>query len=227
MNMEEQLYDNYILNTFTKDGEEIELEVDQINTKCISSKNDNFSLDENGNLIVNSIAFKNSEVNGIIDLIYPVGSIYMSVNQTNPSILFGGSWEQIQNRFLIGAGDNYSINSLGGQSSVISESSTGITGGPSTNTSGSTVLTLNQIPSHQHNIQGFNNSGSSVSWTDRAVTYGSTAVGYNVGVRTNYQGGGAGHTHTLSSHTHSLDPHAHSVATMPPYLAVGMWKRTA
>lgn len=35
---------------------------------------------------------------------YPVGSIYMSVNSTSPASLFGGTWEQIKGRFLIGTG---------------------------------------------------------------------------------------------------------------------------
>lgn len=48
---------------------------------------------------------KSVEINGktIFDMIYPVGSIYMSINSTSPSALFGGTWEQIKERFLLGA----------------------------------------------------------------------------------------------------------------------------
>ena len=50
----------------------------------------------------------------IFDNIYPVGSIYMSVNSTNPSNLFGGTWTQLEDRFLLGAGSTYSNGSTGG-----------------------------------------------------------------------------------------------------------------
>ena len=50
----------------------------------------------------------------IFDNIYPVGSIYMSVNNTNPSNLFGGTWTQLEDRFLLGAGSTYTNGSTGG-----------------------------------------------------------------------------------------------------------------
>ena len=47
---------------------------------------------------------------------YPVGSIYLSVNNINPGTIFGGTWEQIKDRFLLGAGNTYGNGSTGGTS---------------------------------------------------------------------------------------------------------------
>lgn len=54
------------------------------------------------------------DIRGIANLIYPVGSIYMSLNQADPSTLFGGTWERIQDKFLLAAGGTYSAGSEGG-----------------------------------------------------------------------------------------------------------------
>ena len=66
----------------------------------------------------------------LIDIIYPVGSIYISVNSTSPQTLFGGIWVQLKDRFLLGAGDTYK---------------NGNTGGESTH-----KLTVSEMPSHTH-----------------------------------------------------------------------------
>ena len=52
-------------------------------------------------------------------IVYPVGSIYMSVNNTSPASLFGGIWEQIKDRFLLAAGDTYDANTSGGSADAV------------------------------------------------------------------------------------------------------------
>ena len=61
---------------------------------------------------------------------YPVGAIYMSVNNHNPGDIFGGEWEQIQDVFLLGCGSLYEIGSKGGEATH--------------------KLTINEMPSHNH-----------------------------------------------------------------------------
>lgn len=65
-----------------------------------------------------------------INLVYPVGSIYMSVNDVSPSALFGGSWEKIKDTFLLASGSTFAL---------------GQTGGEKTHT-----LTVSEMPSHKH-----------------------------------------------------------------------------
>lgn len=74
------------------------------------------------------------------NMIYPIGSIYMSVNNTNPSTLFGGTWEQIKDRFLLACGTSYTA---------------GATGGEATH-----KLTINEMPSHSHGLK-YDNIGAS------------------------------------------------------------------
>ena len=71
-----------------------------------------------------------SEITDLINTIYPVGSIYMSVSNVSPSTLFGGTWEQIKDTFLLSSGDTYSNGSTGGEEKH--------------------TLTVNEMPSHRH-----------------------------------------------------------------------------
>lgn len=72
-------------------------------------------------------------LDSLVDLIYPVGSIYMSTRSKSPESLFGGSWVQLEDRFLLGAGSTYAA---------------GATGGAATHT-----LTTSEIPAHTHPYQ--------------------------------------------------------------------------
>ena len=57
----------------------------------------------------------------IINLVYPVGSIYISANNVNPSTLFGGTWEQIKGKFLLGEDNKHTIGSTGGKESYVAD----------------------------------------------------------------------------------------------------------
>ena len=90
-----------------------------------------------------------------LNLVYPVGSIYMSVNNTSPASLFGGTWEQLKDRFLLGAGDTYS---------------NGATGGEATH-----QLSVDEMPSHSHDFYavvqgGYSNNGVLISSTWAGAT---------------------------------------------------------
>lgn len=71
---------------------------------------------------------------------YPVGAIYMSVTEANPAALFGGTWERIGGRFLLGADSTYAAGSTGGEASR--------------------TLTVEEMPRHNHEIDNLNASGS-------------------------------------------------------------------
>ena len=120
---------DYIVNAFTKDGDNTNLEVDNLNVGCITSKNNKFSLDSEGNLVVKSITTESGA--GLdFNAIYPVGSIYMSVAATSPSVLFGGTWEQIKDKFLLSCGDLYENGEEGGEKEH--------------------TLTISEMPKHKH-----------------------------------------------------------------------------
>ena len=46
---------------------------------------------------------------------YPIGSVYINVGDVNPAILFGGTWERLGGRFLLGADSTYAAGSTGGE----------------------------------------------------------------------------------------------------------------
>lgn len=58
----------------------------------------------------------NCSEQNILEMVYPVGSIYISVNSINPNKLFGfGTWEQIKDKFLLAAGDIHEAGEVGGE----------------------------------------------------------------------------------------------------------------
>ena len=123
------------------------------------------ALDKSGYLAVN-VPWVESSVTSLLD-VYPVGSIYMSVNSTSPATLFGGTWEQIQDTFLLSAGSTYTA---------------GDTGGEATHT-----LTVDEIPSHNHSYS------ASTTNSNHSGGDGYHYLAQNYGTTTGNTGGGLAH----------------------------------
>ena len=123
---------------------------------------------------------------------YPVGSVYISVLAANPSTLFGGTWVSIgTGKTLVG------IDSSDTDFDTLEE-----TGGAKTHT-----LTVNEIPSHTHDLQYSDQTNVEVFGSSERTI--SEIDGTNLTRATTSTGGGQ----------------AHSI--VQPYLVVSMWKRTA
>lgn len=157
------------------------------------TENDVIAVDHTGNGIeTKKIAWKN-----LLNKIYPVGSLYMSAKATSPASLFGGTWEQIKDRFILAAGDTYAAGSTGGEAEH--------------------ALTVDEMPAHRHeginidNMYCFGWENGSRTGLNFQKFYGGTYWGDDVQNRlaSGYAGGSTAHNN------------------MPPYLTAYIWKRIA
>lgn len=144
----------------------------------------------------------------IFDLIYPVGSIYMSVNAADPATLFGGEWERLKDRFLLAAGDTYTAGATGGEAThTLSKAELPEIGGTISAMSGSDGATAGGFGAFRNadgdftpeNVKQYGRP-SNTQWTSGTTSYGSVKLAV---------GEGAAHNN------------------MPPYEAVYIWKRKA
>ena len=155
----------------------------------------------------------------LVNLIYPVGSIYMSVNNVSPSVFLGGEWEALANgRTLIAANEEYPAGTTGGEASH--------------------TLTVDEMPSHAHTRGTMNITGGGL-WNDSSTykDFGTRLTGAFYARGTNKWGNGS--TVDEDNSTVEFDASrswtgetsyvgsgaAHNV--MQPYMAVYMWRRTA
>lgn len=111
--------------------------------------------------------YAKGEEEDLLGLIYPVGAIYISVADTSPAVLFGGTWERIKDRFLLGAGDTYSA---------------GLEAGEAEHT-----LTVDEMPSHGHTVSGYSTAGGTSGGA------GGDAAGDAYAMITSETGGGLAH----------------------------------
>lgn len=164
----------------------------------------------------------------LVDLIYPVGSIYISASDMNPTIFFGGTWERIAHgRTLVGEGvvqantDNWCGTTKAGDWTAYA----GQTGGEVLH-----KLVTEELPAHGHGIEagGQHQHGQQVSANAGSGGSGvredykrdaSGLTAYPQGIPTEYAGHHGHNAYLTGSNW------AHN--NLPPYLVVYMWKRVA
>ena len=157
---------------------------------------------------------------------HPIGSLYWSSDSTNPGQLFGGTWVQIKDKFILAAGDTYTNGGTGGAATV--------------------TLTTNEMPAHNHtgtttqentgHTHGFSYSYKrrtpNANGLNAFVYFKQETSGYTLGytedtVTVNDQstyGSSNGHTHDYTTSTVGNGA-AHN--NMPPYIVKYCWERTA
>lgn len=55
----------------------------------------------------------------LLDIVYPIGSVYITFNDVSPVDAVGGSWEKINGKFLQSSSETDTLNSTGGHSNSI------------------------------------------------------------------------------------------------------------
>ena len=224
---------------------------------CISDVNA-ASITDQINDLKDSINNLSTEVDNInnIDKLYPIGSIYVTVSASNPSELFGGTWERYaQGRQVVGYGSNgttsYSYNATGGSISktlsitnIPAHTHTYTSSGTVTSTFEGTAVNTNTAGEHTHTVNfgraseeakgyGYGKTDEVVgdAFIDRVAIFVETPVAtfYTSGV----------HAHTLTPEgtieskftgtltTTSSVGNSQSFSVQNPYITVYMWKRTA
>ena len=160
--------------------------------------------------------------------VYPVGAIYMSVSNTDPAQLFGGTWTRW------GAGRvPVSVNESGAEFKTVEK-----TGGTI-----SVTLTQAQIPSHAHTVPAHGHTASAAANGAHShhVQRWKAAVDTTGGTRWLAQGDvdPTSYTSTNGEHSHAITVNQHAAfntqasggsaahTNLQPYITCYMWKRTA
>ena len=156
----------------------------------------------------------------LVDVVYPVGSIYMSVSSTSPATLFGGTWQKIEGRFLLASGttsgeeptinNTYTLGDTDGSKDAVVVEHTHIQNSHSHEAPHSAFLESNQ------------NIGITAKWNVTHTTGSSGFVYSNLEPTFNRATNTA--SATATNQNTGIDG---TNKNMPPYLVVNVWKRTA
>lgn len=136
--------------------------------------------------------------------IYPIGAIYISTSATDPGTLFGGTWTRIKDTFLLAAGDTYAAASTGGAASQTID-----------------------YGDDGYALIGFPDADT----THISLTRRNTTAEQGTYTPTKFAAGNSAPVTFAGASTAQADAIAlggsTTVNTLPPYLAVYVWERTA
>ena len=162
--------------------------------------------------IADAFASVETTMGNILETYYPIGAVYISVVNTSPATLFGGTWTSITGGVLLPA------NSAGvaGGSDTISYTPSG-----SITFTGTINSSLADLPAHTHTISVARYDSSAEDWAS------GSDYGYkNVTTTTSSAGGNQGHTHGFSGGG-SFTGNTLTYDNRMPYITVYAWRRTA
>lgn len=137
----------------------------------------------------------------ILNLVYPVGSIYITMEEKNPTDFLGGTWERFAaGRTLVGVGTDSDITGFDFDEPEI-------LGGEAKHT-----LTINEIPLHDHkecidSDYAYDPVETATGSTTKTFEKRDFTTSYKIPLRTSKEGGGQAHNN------------------LQPYITVNMWKR--
>ena len=173
------------------------------------------------------------QLNRLAGQLYPVGSIYMNVNNVEPSAIFGGSWERMPSgRMLVNSGDSFNLGQIGGEKEHrLTEDELASHSHDVNNINGNTTSTAKLVGKFSSSIRpngditdvpyrdGFGIVSKESEYGIHAKDGGNSSPGRNYVID-------ASHSHTVNLNISMLpsgknQPHNN----MPPYIVVNMWKR--
>ena len=206
---------DYINNAFSKNADGTNLIINNASVNCISNPNNKFSIDSEGNIVAKSLTLLSSDsseldFDEIFDKIYPVGSIYLSVNNVNPGTIFTGSWEQFAiGRTLVGVDNGQSefntVLKTGGHKELQSHSHSG---------------TVSNSGAHQH-------TGNTLEVEPKQAN-SSRDCARNI--NSSYDHAGVTITNVAGNHTHTITINSSgngNGGNLQPYVTCYIWRRTA
>ena len=140
----------------------------------------------------------------LLEVVYPIGSIYQSTKSVSPASIVGGTWNAVQDKFLLGCGEEFIANSEGGEIEH--------------------TLTTAEMPSHTHPAGSSNQNPYFYSfshahsteeadggWSGSTYKYPRVTASGTISETTSIRAAGGGQSHN----------------NIPPYYAIYIWERVS